>query len=284
MRPAHSAFPRICLAAGLMMLAIIWLGPLVSTWRDSFAVHMLAHMGVVAIAAPLLALSFSLRVEGRSHVGGSRGSGAIVSRPPTRLSPAMPSPPPPCGVGVAPHAIAEPVMRKRSPEGADRGRRGSGLRALRFSAPLHLPILASLLELVVVWGWHAPFLRGLAERSYFATAAEQAMFLVAGLFLWTSCLAAGRGGDAAHAAAGAFGLLLTTVHMTLLGALLALSPRPLYGAGDVSCFGLVLSSAQDQQLGGVIMLLIGAAVYLAGGVYLLSRVLEAPHPRGEAAK
>jgi putative membrane protein len=155
---------------------------------------------------------------------------------------------------------------------------------LPLSAPLHLPILASLLELVVVWGWHAPFLRGLAERSYIATAAEQAMFLAAGLLLWMSCLAAGRSGDAAHAAAGAFGLLLTTVHMTLLGALLALSPRPLYGAGDVTCLGLVLSPAQDQQLGGVVMLLIGAAVYLAGGVYLLSRVLDAPLPRREVVR
>jgi len=41
----------------------------------------------------------------------------------------------------------------------------------------------------------------------------------------------------------------------------------------VTCFGLVLGAGQDQALGGVIMLLIGAAVYLAGGVFLLARLL-----------
>ena len=54
---------------------------------------------------------------------------------------------------------------------------------------------------------------------------------------------------------------------------MSLASRPLYGDGDVTCFGLVLGAEQDQALGGVIMLMIGAAVYLAGGVFLLSRLL-----------
>ena len=62
--------------------------------------------------------------------------------------------------------------------------------------------------------------------------------------------------------------------MTLLGALLSLASRPLYGSGDVTCFGLILDAGQDQALGGVIMLMIGAAVYLAGGVFLLGRLLS----------
>ncbi len=64
------------------------------------------------------------------------------------------------------------------------------------------------------------------------------------------------------------------MHMTLLGALLALSPRPLYGEGEVSCLGVTLSAGVDQQAGGVVMLLIGAAVYLASGVALLARTLN----------
>ena len=62
--------------------------------------------------------------------------------------------------------------------------------------------------------------------------------------------------------------------MTLLGALLALASRPLYGTGDVTCFGLVLGATEDQALGGVIMLMIGAAAYLVGGVLLLGRLLS----------
>lgn len=70
------------------------------------------------------------------------------------------------------------------------------------------------------------------------------------------------------------------MHMTLLGALLALSPRPLYGSADVSCFGVPLSAAVDQQAGGVVMLLVGAIVYLLGGVTLLATTLEPSTPSG----
>jgi putative membrane protein len=58
--------------------------------------------------------------------------------------------------------------------------------------------------------------------------------------------------------------------------LLALTPRPLYGTGEVSCFGVALSAQQDQELGGVVMLLVGAAVYLAGGLTLFARMLATP--------
>ena len=209
---------RSCFALGVAVLALVWLGPLLTAWRESFAAHMLAHMGVVAIAAPLIAL------------------------------------------GIASSS------RKRGEE-----------RSLPLL--LSLPIVASLVELIVVWGWHVPAARSWVETSTFATAFEQATFLAAGLFLWLSCLSRGSAAASAHRAAGAFGLLLTTVHMTLLGALLALSPRPLYGLGEVTCFGVTLDAAQDQQLGAVVMLFVGAAVYLAGGVTLLARLLALPARR-----
>jgi putative membrane protein len=104
--------------------------------------------------------------------------------------------------------------------------------------------------------------------------AEQATFLFVGVALWWTSFAAPH--VRAHAAAGAGALLLTSIHMTLLGALLALSPRPLYGSGEVTCFGLVLDAGQDQQLGGVVMLFVGAVVYLAGGVSLVARLLSSP--------
>jgi putative membrane protein len=200
---------RASFILGLFVLALIWFGPLLDVWRGSFSAHMLAHMGVVAIAAPLIAI----------------------------------------GIPLSPRPDAS--------------------RAFAIALP------ASVVELIVVWSWHAPALRALAESSLFATAGEQATFLAAGLFLWLACLPR-RGSDAAGNAAGAFALLLTSIHMTLLGALLALTPRPLYGADEVSCFGVSLSAQQDQELGGVIMLLVGAAVYLAGGVTLLARMLTTP--------
>ncbi|RUT89286.1 cytochrome-c oxidase [Mesorhizobium sp. M7A.T.Ca.TU.009.02.1.1] len=193
------------LLLGFVTLALVWAGPLLDAWRGSFAAHMLAHMGVVAIAAPLIAIG-----------------------------------------------IARPI------------------RSVATAAPL----IASLVELIVVWGWHAPAARQWAETSTIATMIEQVSFLGAGLFLWLTCMAPRNANAPAMDAAGAFALLLTSIHMTLLGALLSLASRPLYGLGEVTCFGLVLGAGQDQALGGIIMLMIGAAVYLAGGVFLLARLLS----------
>jgi putative membrane protein len=109
-------------------------------------------------------------------------------------------------------------------------------------------------------------LRAAAEASTAVTTLEQASFLAAGFLLWRACFHTG-------ALAGAAGLVFTSMHMTLLGALLALSPRPLYGSDPVTCLGLTLGPAQDQQLGGTLMLLVGAVVYLAGGVALIGRSL-----------
>lgn len=193
------------LIAGMLALTLAWTLPF--TMERSFTSHMITHMGVVAVASPLIAV-------------GLMGS---------RLDP-------------------------------------SGKFPRLFS-----PLLASVVDLVVVWLWHVPTLRELADTQALPAVAEQASFLAAGLLLWMSCLGGGRSGE--RAGAGAFGLLVTSVHMTLLGALLALAPRSLYATGQVTCFGIPLTAAEDQQIGGVVMLLLGAAVYLAGGVALLARVL-----------
>jgi putative membrane protein len=197
---------HLALIAGILLLAVIWFGPLLNEWRESFASHMLAHMGVIAVAAPLIALGL-------------------------------------------------PVKWRPGP-----------------SMPVALPVIASVLELFTVWAWHAPMLRAASKASLAMTAFEQVSFLAVGVLLWWSSF--GAPGSRSHAAAGAIALLLTSIHMTLLGALLALSPRSLYGSENVTCFGLILDAGEDQQFGGVIMLLVGAIIYLTGGVFLISRLLS----------
>jgi putative membrane protein len=147
-----------------------------------------------------------------------------------------------------------------------------GLGGTRWDAAgrwprLVTPLAMSVAELVVVWGWHLPAARALAGASLAALVAEQAMFLTAGLLLWTAVLGAG----AERRAAGVGALLLTSMHMTLLGALIALAPRPLY-----TSMAHGLDSLDDQQLGGVVMLLVGAGSYLIGGLAMLSTILSDP--------
>ena len=200
---------RFALAAGVLLLAALWLGPLPSLAARSFAAHMTLHMGVVAVAAPLIAAGLA--------VGGWRLA------------------------GPSPSVDLPPTVNRQPP------------------TPLLAPIPLSVLELIIVWAWHAPALHQAARHEAGIMALEQASFLGAGVLVWLSSLR-NRG-------PGIVALLLTSMHMTLLGALLALTPRPLYAHHGTAALA-------DQHLGGAIMLLIGGASYLAGGLWLTMRLLQ----------
>jgi putative membrane protein len=193
------------IAASLLLLGWVWLGPPADLAAGSFAAHMLVHMTVVAVAAPLLAWG----------VGGSR------------IDP----------VAAAPWLFA--------------------------------PVPASLIEFLVVSAWHAPVLHHAARAHAGVFAVEQASFLAAGLLLWLSAMGGSRQAQPWRAGAGAGALLFTSMHMTLLGALFAVAPRPLYTHGESSALAL-----RDQHLGGGSMLLLGGASYLAGGLWLTARTLQ----------
>jgi putative membrane protein len=190
---------RAALIFGLLTLGLLWLGPIASLFPGAFSRHMTVHIGVVAVAAPMIAL-------------GSRGG---------RFDP------------------------------------------VRLNPRLFAPVPASLVELVVVWVWHAPALHHGAQHAMALGALEQALFFLSALFVWSSSF----GGDPEHrgdrTGAGVAALLLTSMHMTLLGAIICLAPRPLYGHADL----------EDQQLGGAIMLLVGGLSYLLGGLRLTSELL-----------
>jgi putative membrane protein len=192
---------------GLLTLAGVWFGPLPRLAAQAFSAHMVMHMSVVAVAAPLLAY------------------------------------------GVA----------------------GGRLDPVRKAPALFTPIPASLAELVVVWVWHTPALHHVARYSPSGLVVEQGTFLLSGLVLWLSAFGGDDDQRRNRAAAGVLALLLTSMHMTVLGVLLALPQRPLYAhMGGVAG----LTPLQDQHLGGAIMLLIGAASYLVGGLWLTCEVLR----------
>lgn len=131
------------------------------------------------------------------------------------------------------------------------------------------PFAMSVVELALVWSWHVPALRAAAAHSPALMVMEQLSFLAAGVLLWSAVLAR----PAAARASGVGVLLLTSMHMTLLGALIALAPRPLYAAAAHGTMG-PLDVMQDQQLSGVVMLLVGGAAYLLGGLAVLGGLLR----------
>lgn len=130
---------------------------------------------------------------------------------------------------------------------------------------LFSPIIASVGELIVVWAWHAPWLHHIARNTSLGFVLEQGMFLAAGVWVWLSAFGGPLPRSQARAAAGVVGLLLTSMHMTLLGALLTLAPRPLFGHHH-SAAGM--TPLEDQNLGGAVMLVVGGIAYLAGGLAL----------------
>ncbi len=157
---------------------------------------------------------------------------------------------------MAGHMIAVAVAAPLVAWGLHGGRLDPAARWPRTVTPMAM----MLVELVVVWGWHVPSMRALADGSGVWLAVEQASFLAAGLLLWSAVFAPG------HRAGGIGALLLTSMHMTLLGALIGLAPRPLYASMD--------HGMEDQQLGGVVMLMIGAASYFVGGLAMLAGLLK----------
>lgn len=155
-------------------------------------------------------------------------------------------------------AIAAPLFAM-----ALSGRRFDPMRRRRALAN---PLALSLVELAAVWLWHLPAVRQAAGHGLGAQLVELLCFLAVGTLLWLAVLAA-------PAMAGVGALLLTSMHMTLLGALIGLAPRPLYGSmAHGAPFGL--SPLQDQQLGGAAMLAIGAAAYLMGALIVLAGMLR----------
>ncbi len=136
------------------------------------------------------------------------------------------------------------------------------------------PIPASIIELVVVWAWHAPALHQAARHETGPLVLEQTTFLAAGLLLWMAAVGGRREERRSRRAVGVAGLLFTSIHMTLLGSLFILGTRPLYTHNSGAPAGLSLLA--DQHLGGVIMLLVGGTSYLIGGLWLTAELLRGP--------
>jgi len=151
----------------------------------------------------------------------------------------------------------------------------------RFDPARHFPkwfvaVPASVGELLIVWAWHSPVLHHWARHDLAGIVVEQVSFLAAGLWVWLSAFGGSQPRDRARSGAGVVGLLLTSMHMTLLGALLTLSPRLLFHHPHG---WLGWSPLFDQHLGGAVMLVIGGAAYLAGGLWLMRDCLRSAEPQ-----
>ncbi len=126
-------------------------------------------------------------------------------------------------------------------------------------------VAASLVQLSLLWFWHAPFVLPQAMHSPLLGTAMQATLFAGALWFWGAVIGA--------AGAGAWrpivALLMTSKLFCLLGVLLTFAPRTLYASPAH------VGTLDDQQLAGLLMLIACPATYLLAAVILAGRWLYA---------
>jgi putative membrane protein len=133
--------------------------------------------------------------------------------------------------------------------------------------------VASVLQLGLLWFWHAPIgAHGAAHDPAYHAAMQPSLFAAA-MFFWSAVLAsAGAGRWRAI-----FALLITSKLFCLLGILLTFAPRALYHdavfcrAGDCSPAAVLA----DQQVAGLMMLIACPATFLLAAVIIAAKWLSA---------
>ena len=145
----------------------------------------------------------------------------------------------------------------------------------RGTGRLAAPGIATALQAIALWAWHAPplFNRALGHPGWHV--AQHLSFLVTGLLFWWAMLRTPNRGVAALC------LFVTSIVGGALGALMALSASPWYAgyaAMGMAPFGL--TPVEDQALAGLIMWVPGGLVHAGAAIVLLHRYLASGSASG----
>lgn len=174
-------------------------------------------------------------------------------------------------------AVAAPLLVASRPLGAfvwalPLSWRGS-IGALAGASPvaagwrfLTTPVTATTLHAAAIWGWHAPAAFNLAVENENVHRLQHLSFFVTALLFWWAVLKRPRH---EHGLASMH-LFVTMIHMSILGALLTLSPRVWYGAGMLHAAEWGLTPLEDQQLAGLVMWAPAGMIYVGAALMLLA--------------
>ena len=135
------------------------------------------------------------------------------------------------------------------------------------------PLNATLIHGVAIWLWHAPALFDAAVTHEVLHRLQHLSFLVSALLFWYSLLRTSRSGEAL------WHLFFTMLHTSLLGALLALSPRVLYLAQTAHSLAWGLTPLEDQQLAGIVMWVPAGTIYAGAALLFATRWIRPPKGR-----
>jgi putative membrane protein len=213
-----------CFTLALVALGLALLSPLDALSGALASAHMVQHLLLLLVAAPLLALAAP--------------SSAIL-----RGSP--------------------PAMRRAS----GRWRRRLGLTHGNLAVLRH-PAAVWLLQVGVLWFWHAAAPYDAALDNQFLHLLEHASFLVTAVLFWHVVI----GVRGAARVSGGLGVLLVfamAMQSVFLSVLLTFARTPWYSGYATTTAPWDLDPLTDQQLAGVIMWIPAGGIYLAAALVLL---------------
>ncbi|MGF6709138.1 putative membrane protein [Luteibacter sp. W1I16] len=168
-----------------------------------------------------------------------------------------------------------PVMLWALPHAARRGL-GRAVLAPGIGATWSMlthPAVATVLQAVALWLWHAPALFGLALAGEGWHVLQHLSFMVTALLFWSSMLDEARMRH--HPMAAVVGLFVTALVSGALGALMAFSASPWYvGYVRLGMTPFGLTPVEDQQLAGLLMWIPGGVVHAAAALAIVARLLH----------
>ena len=139
---------------------------------------------------------------------------------------------------------------------------------VRRVAPL---ALATALQAVVFWSWHAPGLYSAALSSDGLYWLMQVSLLASSVWFWTGVRNASAPSAVGH-------LLIAMVAMGFIGALLTFAEQPLYAPHLLTTAAFGMTPLEDQQAAGLIMWAPAAAIYLIAALFRLGRWIGPDRP------
>jgi putative membrane protein len=154
--------------------------------------------------------------------------------------------------------------------------------ALPLGRFLTNPIVAFLIFNVVFIGWHIPALYDLALRDLHVHIVEHIMFFGSAVLAWWPVCSPLDELPRAHPLAQTAFLFFQSLPATILGAIIALAPEPLYPHYTTTPQLWGMSVLEDQQLAGLIMWIPASLIYFGvlAGVFItwLNRDDRDPEP------
>jgi cytochrome c oxidase assembly factor CtaG len=134
---------------------------------------------------------------------------------------------------------------------------------------LSRPLVAWLLEAIVLWTWHIPSLYQATLSSDWVHAAQHLSFFLTAVLFWSALYGVGR--SVMGYGAATLYTFATAVHCSALGALLTFSTVLWYPVYATTTGRWGLTPLEDQQLGGIIMWVPSGVVFIIIGLALCAK-------------